>query len=97
MTEFEQRVIEIDSRSKSNTKRIDKLENITEAIHETNKHIAELVVELKHLAISINDHEDRLSCIERKPSDTLKTISAAIITSIIGGTIGIFIGMLMKG
>ena len=47
-TEMEHRLTEVESRSKSNTHRIDKLERVTEEIHTMSTTMIQLVEEVKH-------------------------------------------------
>lgn len=98
MNEFDtERLTKMEDRGKSNSKRLDELEKIAEAIHEQNKNIAELIIETRHTNETLKSHEVRLSKIEEKPSKWLTEILKIVATAVIGGVIGLVIGMIKTG
>ena len=93
MTEQEHdRLTALEERAKSNTKRLDRLEQLTDAIHEQNEAIRELVVELKHTNEHVADHDKRLTAIEKRPGERLSQIVTAIISAIAGALITGMVG-----
>ena len=98
MNDFDtERLTQMEDRGKSNSKRIDDLEKIADAIHEQNKNIAELVIEIRHTNEMVKAHDARLSKIEDTPSKWLTELLKMVATAIIGGVIGIIIGMIKAG
>lgn len=98
MNDFDiERLTKMEDRGKSNSKRIDDLEKIADAIHEQNKNIAELVIEIRHTNEMVKSHDARLSKIEDKPSRWLTELMKIVATTVIGGVIGIIIGMIKAG
>ena len=94
-TEMEHRLTEVESRSKSNTHRIDKLERVTEEIHTMSTTMIQLVEEVKHtnetvssLNQKVEKMDSRVDDMERAPGRTLfNTAVGAIITFLITGLI----------
>jgi DNA repair ATPase RecN len=71
--EHTKKLVEIDARSRSNTKRIDKAESTIEAIHEMNSNIKVIAEqtrqqgeELRSLVETLKVHEDKIENIEDK-------------------------------
>ena len=60
MSDLEVKLAEVEQRSKSNTHRLDKLEEVTEAIHEQSASIRELVSEIKHTNEHISAQAEEL-------------------------------------
>lgn len=92
-----ERLTKMEDRCKSNSKRLDDLERIADAMHEQNKNIAELVIETRHTNETLKSHEVRLSKIEGKPSKWLEELAKIVATAIISGVIGLLVGMLQTG
>lgn len=99
MENLEVKITEVEARSKSNTRRLDRLENIAEAIHEQSGSIRELVSEIKHTNDHIAQHdadletqEKRLDVLEKVPAERWnsmkKIIVSTLISTICGGLAG---------
>ncbi len=98
MSDFDtERLTKMEERGKSNSKRLDELEKLADAIHEQNKNIAELVIETRHTNETLQSHEVRLSKIEGKPSRWLEGLAKIVVTAIISGVIGLLIGIMQSG
>lgn len=91
----ERRLTDVEGRTKSNSHRIDKLEDISEAIHKQNETLAELVNELKHTNARLQDHEGRLSEIEDRAEGKLDHLWRTIVTVLISGTLGAFVAAIL--
>ena len=92
-----EKIIENEHRSKSNTKRLDNLENKTESIHELAIAVKEIATETKAMREEINKIDKRVLAIEDKPNKRIEKIFGYIISAIIGGFIGyIYIVLGMK-
>lgn len=59
-TEMEHRLTEVESRSKSNTHRIDKLESVTEEIHTMSNTMIQLVEEVKHTNETVSSLDQKV-------------------------------------
>ena len=80
MEDIEKMLIETDQRCKSNTHRLDKLEDLADAIHIQGENIARMVTELSHTNKNLEDLSARVGSLEKKP--------VALWDKLIGGSIG---------
>ncbi len=71
-------------RSKSNTKRLDKLEMTIDIIHDLTISVKEIATELKAMREDMNKIDSRVMAIETKPSKRFEGIVDKIIYTIIG-------------
>lgn len=83
-----ERLIKVEEREKSNTHRIDRLENLTEAIHRQNENIARLVEKLEATNTTIEAQEKRLSEIEKQPRARQNAVFVAVVTAIASAVFG---------
>ena len=101
--DLEHRITTVEDRAKSNTRRLDRLEKVTDAIHEMSTTMVQLVEQTKHtnenVAI-INDKVENLNskveCIEREPAEKLKHLKDKVITAIVTGVVGAILGALLS-
>ena len=92
-----ERFVEIEQRSKSNTRRIDKIENQTESIHELAISTKELAIEVKAMREELNKIDKRVLAIEDKPRQKYELIWGYVVSVVIGIIISfIFIKIGMK-
>lgn len=92
--ELEHRLTEIEQRSKSNTKRIDKLEQIQSELKAISTTLVKVGDKVEYLGNSVNSLTRKVEATEEQPKKTLGTIKSAIITSIISGLIAIAISVI---
>lgn len=92
--ELEHRLTEIEQRSKSNTKRIDKLEQIQSELKAISTTLVKVGDKVEYLGKSVNSLTHKVEATEEQPKKTLGTIKSAIITSIISGLIAIAISVI---
>ena len=92
--ELEHRLTEIEQRSKSNTKRIDKLEQIQSELKAISTTLVKVGDKVEYLGNSVKYLSDKVEATEEQPKKTLGTIKSAIITSIISGLIAIAISVI---
>lgn len=90
------KVSEIEQRSKSNTKRLDKIDKEIEEMHDLMLTVASLTTEIKYMREEFNDGLGRLSRLEQKPLENYNTIRVGVISSIIGTILGAIFGALIK-
>ena len=92
--ELEHRLTEIEQRSKSNTKRIDKLEQIQSELKAISTTLVKVGDKVEYLGKSVDYLSDKVEATEEQPKKTLGTIKSAIITSIISGLLAIAISVI---
>lgn len=92
--ELEHRLTEIEQRSKSNTKRIDKLEQIQSELKAISTTLVKVGDKVEYLGKSVNSLTRKVEATEEQPKKTLGTIKSAIITSIISGLIAVAISVI---
>lgn len=92
--ELEHRLTEIEQRSKSNTRRIDKLEQIQSELKAISTTLVKVGDKVEYLGKSVNYLSDKVEATEEQPKKTLGTIKSAIITSIISGLIATAISVI---
>lgn len=88
-----EKLVEIEQRSKSNTKRLDKMDKEIEEMHELMQTVASLTTEIKYMREEFNDGLGRLTRLEQKPVENYNKIVMYIVTTIIGA----ILGAMMKG
>lgn len=90
---MDNKIIEIEQRSKSNTKRLDKMDREIEEMHELMQTVTRLATEIKYMREEFNDGLGRLTRLEQKPVENYNKIVMYIVTTIIG----VILGAMMKG
>lgn len=96
-------LIETTSRSKSNSHRIDELENIVKENNSLAINVRELTIEIKHMREdyqkSETEHDkevekisSRLEAVENKPVKRYETVVTSIITCIVSTVVGLILG-----
>lgn len=86
--EYIERLVEIEQRSKSNTKRLDNVEGKVEDIHSLTIAIKEIATEVKIMREDLNKIDKRLITLEDKPSKRMDLIWGYIVSAVVGGLIG---------
>lgn len=92
--ELEHRLTEVEQRSKSNTKRIDKLELIQNELKAISTTLIKVGDKVEYLGNSVDTLNKKVAETEEQPKKTLGTIKAAIITAICSGLISIIISII---
>lgn len=92
--ELEHRLTEVEQRSKSNTKRLDKLEQIQNELKAISVTLLKVGDKVEYLGNSVDTLNKKVAEIEEQPKKTLGTIKAAIITAICSGLISIIISII---
>lgn len=92
--ELEHRLTEVEQRSKSNTKRIDKLELIQNELKAISTTLIKVGDKVEYLGNSVDTLNKKVAETEDQPKKTLGTIKAAIITAICSGLISIIISII---
>ena len=89
MNELE-RLVAVEERAKSNTKRIDEAERKIEDIHDLTYSIKELATETKRLREDVNKIDNRLNTLEEKPGKNWEDLMKTIITRNCNSSSGLF-------
>ena len=90
------KLAEVEQRSKSNTKRIDKIDKQIEEMHELMKTVASLTTEIKYMREEFNEGLSRITRLEQKPVENYNKIVMYIITTILGALLGALIKGVIK-
>ena len=92
----ERLIAEIGARAKSNSHRIERLEEIACEIHKQNENIAKMVAQMEFMNKELTIHDARLSEIESRPQKRLGSIITSIITAVCGALFGGLVTALIK-
>ena len=82
--EHEQRLTQVEARSKSNTHRLDKLEPIVEEIHNMSATMVEMTVEMKHTNRNLEEIKDKVETIENEPVKSIRASKTALVSAFLG-------------
>ena len=96
MDDIERTVIKLDQRSKSNTKRLDRLEKTTEAVQELATSVKLMAQSLDNMADEQKRQGERLEKLEQQPADRWNTIIKTMLTAVVSALAGGFAAMLIK-
>lgn len=90
------KLAEVEQRSKSNTKRIDKIDKQIEEMHELMQTVASLTTEIKYMREEFNEGLSRITRLEQKPVENYNKIVMYIITTVLGALLGVLIKGVIK-
>lgn len=97
--EFEHRLTATEDREKSNTRRIEKLENVVEAIHDLSNTMVKLVEQIKNTNENVQELKIKVDAIEQEPAENFKqlkkTVVTCIVTAVVSGIVGALIGLII--
>lgn len=91
-----ERIVKVEEREKSNTHRIDRLENLADAIHRQNENIARLVEKLEATNSALDAQEKRLSEMEKMPRWRENTVFSSAVTAVASAAAGAIITMIFS-
>lgn len=86
-----EKLVEVDQRAKSNSKRIDSLESKVEDIHEIASSIKVLASEMKTMREDVNEINNRLKQVEEKPAKRWEGLVKLVLTGVGTALIGYFL------
>lgn len=90
------KLVEVEQRSKSNTKRIDKIDKQIEEMRELMQTVASLTTEIKYMRQEFNEGLSRITRLEQKPVENYNKIVMYIITTILGALLGAMVKGVIK-
>lgn len=91
------KLVEIEARSKSNTHRIDKLEELTYTIQSLAITMNNTVNEIKYMREDVTSLDDRIGKIENEPIKRYNKFKDVIITSMLTSLVGLLVGLILGG
>lgn len=86
--EFAQKLAEVDARAKSNTKRLDKVEAMTEVVHELATTMKLMAEKQERTAETVDRLDEKLSAIEQEPAKRWKAVVEKIIMTVVAALVG---------
>lgn len=86
--EHERRLTEVETRSKSNTKRIDKIEEQTEAINRLATSMAVMAEKQDETANIVTALDDKVTALETKPAKRWESIVEKVIWAVVAAVVG---------
>jgi D-mannonate dehydratase len=93
--DLEHRLTATEDREKANTRRIEKLEKVVEAIHDMSNTMVRLVEQIKTTNESVQELKFKVDAIEQEPAKNFKALKKTVITSIVTAVLGAIIGALI--
>lgn len=81
------KLAEVDSRSRSNTKRIDKLEQSTDALTRIATSVEVMATKLQQMSDTVDRLDDKVSDLESEPGKRWKGIVEKTIWAVVGGVV----------
>ena len=88
----DERLVAVEQRAVSNTRRIDKLEQSNEAMLELVSSVKVLATKMDYVCKSQDELNGRLTIIEDKPAARMEQIVSAVIVALVGICIGYLFG-----
>jgi chromosome segregation ATPase len=96
--DLEHRLTATEDREKANTRRIEKLENVVEAIHDMSNTMVRLVEQIKTTNENVQHLKVKVDAIEQEPAQNFKslkkTVITCIVTAVVSGIVGALIGLI---
>ena len=86
--DYEHRLTDVEQRSKSNTKRLDRLEELTETVHELAMTMKLMAEKQERTAETVERLDAKLTSIEQEPAKRWKSIVDKVILTIVAALIG---------
>lgn len=86
--ELAQKLAEVDARAKSNTKRLDKVEALTEVVHELATTMKLMAEKQERTAKTVERLDKKLSAIEQEPAKRWKAVVEKIIMTVVAALVG---------
>lgn len=86
------KLTEVDGRARSNTKRLDKLEEGHEAIARLATAVEVMAKEQSHQSADVKEIKTKVETLEQKPAKRWEALVATIIAALVAGLIGYLMG-----
>lgn len=95
--DYVKKLVEVEARSKSNTHRIDKLEELTNTIQSLAITMNSTVNEIRYMREDVSNLDNRLGKIENEPVKRYNKFKDVIITSVLTSLVGLLVGLFIGG
>ena len=95
--DYVKKLVEVEARSKSNTHRIDKLEELTNTIQSLAITMNSTVNEIRYMREDVSNLDNRLAKIENEPVKRYNKFKDVIITSVLTSLVGLLVGLVLGG
>ena len=92
--EHERRLTEVEERSKSNQRRINKLEESSEALNTLATNMKVMVEKQEHVADSVDKLDRKVTALESKPGKRWENIVDKVLWAIIAAVVAFLLGRL---
>ena len=96
MDEMAVKLAEVDARSKSNTLRINKLEEEQSVMHSIATSVAVMANEQKNISTKVDDINCKVDKLESVPANRWNSLAEKIIWLAVGGALTYFASLLLK-
>lgn len=92
--EFAQQLAEVDARSRSNTKRLDKLEELTEVVHELATTMKLMAEKQDRTAKTVERLDVKITTLEQEPAKKWKTVVEKMLATAAAAIVGFVLAKL---
>lgn len=89
--EHEKRLSDVENKAKSNTRRIEKLERLIEAINNLTTAMGVMSAKLDGVTETVSRLDVKVEAIEKKPAKRAEAIAEKIILVIVGALVGVIL------
>ena len=86
--EFAQKLAELEARGKSNTRRLDKLEELTEVVHELATTMKLMAEKQERTAETVDRLDTKLTALEQEPAKRWKAVVEKVILTVVAALVG---------
>lgn len=86
--EFAQKLAELEARGRSNTKRLDKLEELTEVVHELATTMKLMAEKQERTAETVDRLDAKLTTIEQEPAKRWRAVVEKIVMTTVAAIVG---------
>lgn len=95
-----QLLIETSERAKSNTHRIDSLEQDTKTIYELAKSVEKIAINTENMQRQLQEQGSKIEALEQLPAQrwnsAVKTVITTLCSTLVGGIIGTVLALVLK-
>ena len=88
MNEFERIIIETEARSKSNSHRLEEIDEKMKSMQDLTLGVQKIAINTENIAKEQKRQGDRLDVLEAKPAKRYDTIVKVVLTALISGPVG---------
>lgn len=86
--EFAQKLAELEAQGRSTTRRLDKLEELTEVVHELATTMKLMAEKQERTADTVDRLDAKLTALEQEPAKRWKAVVEKVILTVVGAVVG---------